>query len=359
MSTSKTKAYKLHKWEGEDNVSRVEFNENFEKVDKKLKDIDDRSNDLYDRTDALNNKLLEQSNELKKSKAEISNEIKAVDSKFESKINAINSRIATNSSELNTIESKIDKNKNLIDANSKKVDIHLNKLNNDLNLNNKNINDLNRKNSSIEYKQKSDYKKLDDKINDAISTSNTLIRDVEDDLNTTIDIMKIQVKNLKRHHVYSKEYNHVNNGVRNLNIKKGKINSFEINTNTKTGEPNKNIKLIISDESGLVSIKIEKIGFSGWFVTGPFVKNRKTYYGSWYSKSTNSILGKKEGENITRGAIWDDDISGPRGIFGNGINAYLNVKSIDINEINGNLIFNYDNYHCDYPTTIKIWGLGY
>lgn len=39
MSTSKTVNYNLHSWASSDKVKRVEFNENFEKVDTELKKL--------------------------------------------------------------------------------------------------------------------------------------------------------------------------------------------------------------------------------------------------------------------------------------------------------------------------------
>ena len=41
MSASKTPNLQLHSWEASDNIKRVEFNENFTKVDEEIKKLKD------------------------------------------------------------------------------------------------------------------------------------------------------------------------------------------------------------------------------------------------------------------------------------------------------------------------------
>lgn len=111
MSSLKTNEYKLHKWEDDDNVSRVEFNENFDKMDTKLKEVCDKSNDIYEKTDTLKTQIINQNKNIKGLSEDINKNIFGVNQNLNTYKNNIEKKVLNNKIEL---KEKIDNNNNLI-----------------------------------------------------------------------------------------------------------------------------------------------------------------------------------------------------------------------------------------------------
>lgn len=141
-----------------------------------------------------------------------------------------------------------------------------------------------------------------------------------------------------------------------INIEKG-FNEFEIEPSGCRGVVIKKAKIIMTSEDGLVSLKLDtlKLG-QGLIVTGPYVYNGQTYFGSWDACAGDPIIGEDR-NGIIRGAIMDNGQI--KTVFGKEINEEgLKVTEAFINPKTNKLIFRYINDGNEFKTNIKIQGLG-
>lgn len=365
MSTSKTKAYKLHKWEGEDNVSRVEFNENFENVDKKLKDIDDRSNDLYDRTNSIKEQISNHNKDYESLKIKVDENKEYFEQIKIDQIENIKAEINNNKVKISNNEEKIKK----IDQIENKV-----KVSNQIITENKNKlktaeSNINRIYREIEGKEKS-IKNLNTDIGELrgnIDTNRKLasqikgdIREINKDIQNT-DSRLINMDNRLKKFEYitdSKiiQYDYNKDGKDILLIKRNSnVLYIEPYSVVEQSEQPKTTNLVLTNIKGSLSIRMEKVMSDGWMVTGPYIYNNENFYGTWYSKSAKTIIGTDK-DGVIRGARLNGNQV--QGLFGFGNASKLNLVEAYVDFSNKNkLKLRYINDFGEFSSRIKVAGV--
>ncbi|MCT4583381.1 MAG: hypothetical protein N4A54_00530 [Peptostreptococcaceae bacterium] len=140
------------------------------------------------------------------------------------------------------------------------------------------------------------------------------------------------------------------------NIKPG-FDKFEIEPKGCRGIEIKKAKMVMSSKDSLVNIKMETLKEGqGWFVTGSYVYDGQTYYGSWYANGSTPIVGKGN-DGIIRGAMMHGNSI--KTILGMGVNAEnCKITEAHIDPKTNKITFRYMNDRNAFYSDIKINGIG-
>lgn len=300
MSSLKTKQYKFHKWSDEDNVSRVEFNENFENIDSKLKYIDSKNSNLYNKIEVLKN---------------IINEYKI------------------------NIKSDLEEFKKLEELEHEKI--IKNQESNKLNLERQ----INLNKSSITQKMQTNIESLRQSFEQNLKTASDSLTNINKNLKIDIDKNKanidkifINYKNLKKQ-VSSTFRSGILHSCM-INSEKNKIIRSTCSDWKKTSENINLDRIILKSDNDLITITINSIDNNTYLVTGPYTIGNQNYYGSWTvqyganGKSYGKIAGK-DGERILGSINYNGKLVY---IFQNGIKAMDKLNLNQINLENGVLV---------------------
>ncbi|WXR63009.1 hypothetical protein WG909_07440 [Peptostreptococcaceae bacterium AGR-M142] len=336
MSTSKTKEYKLHKWEGEDNVSRAEFNENFEKVDKKLRNIDDRSMDTFNKSENLKKELQNQNNKYNELRKKIESTVGDVNTSVTVEISNLKNKITSNINKLNSIENKLNTNNvncqggiNLNKSQISSLSKNISNNKSDISNNKRRIDTLDSNNKNFNGKfigYDSSINKINkDLSNNSRSLNNLNVKVAAHD--NSINSINSRINNISSDDDYTSfSYSKVSVGQR-INFKKGS-GIVEFSRHMLRDEHKyKNIGwIVIENEDRAISLRVDSFYGHFRFVTGSFVKNNKTYSGSWHENGCNIPVAGLDDYGVIRGAIYEGEL---KGLFGNGNHAKdLIVQSV-------------------------------
>ncbi|MCT4583380.1 MAG: hypothetical protein N4A54_00525 [Peptostreptococcaceae bacterium] len=365
MSSLKTNEYKLHKWEDDDNVSRVEFNENFDKLDNKLKEIDSVSNNIYDKTNNLQEQISIQNTKYEELNNKIKNDVGDISGSLSSNINTINNKIKANTNSVSSLDRKITDNKNFIDTTNKKIDSNSTSLTSKISSNTSKIttnkNNITKANEAITGIKSTtatlinNYKKIQSSVNTQNQKNDILDSDIKA-INKSIHDLKITSDVHSQYTDSGLASYKTGRGSIRINVDRNSLGSFDVSPKICRGRIIKKAIFTISSKDEIVSIKMETIKEGqGWFVTGPYVYNRKTYFGSWYTDG-KPIVGK-DYNGILRGAIMDGNTI--KTIFGTGSNVEnCKIREAFINDKSNKITFRYENEKNSFYSDIKIDGIG-
>lgn len=271
MSSLKTKEYKLNKWKDEDFVNIAEFNDNFDKIDEKLKFIEVQDRNIFSKIESLKKEVDEKILEVKKT-------LKDKQNILENNINDLRTSLSQNTNNI-----KVSFERKILDLK--------NQINNEINLVKNNINDIKKliqlNKTKIDQQNTSlsnldaEISKFDSKNTSSINTINSKLRALENiapclnNSNSTFISTVCQ----DGHNISSKKT----------------IKLFNLKSNRAV----KRFSLILEPRNTLCSTRIDKISDEEMYVSSNCAVN---YDGKW--------------ENVYKSYYWNNKNNRSKSLYG-------------------------------------------